>query len=104
MEDFKQIRENLLDMLEDLDDRLSTITGDVKSADTPTPSLKNDELLDTVDESTQTTNQIKQAISRIEDGTFGICLNCGQAIKKSTLHTSPFLNQCPCCSENKDEQ
>lgn len=111
MEEFKQVRENLLDMLEDLDDRLGKITNDVKHLEQPLSQdfseqaveTENDQVLDSLGNSTRDEiEKIKQAISRIDGGTYGICLNCGQAIKKERLAVIPFSSQCIHCAEKKN--
>lgn len=112
MNDFKQVRENLIDLLEELDDRLQHITDDVKHVDSPisqdfaeqATDVENDEVLDALGNSTRTEiEKIKHAILRIDDGTYGICLSCGQPIKKERLKVIPFSSQCIHCAEKNDE-
>ena len=112
MEDFKHVRENLIDMLEDLDERLEKITDNVKQLDEPiTKNLEqpaveteNNESSDSLENSARAEmEQIQRAISRIDKGTYGICLNCGQAIKKERLNNIPFSSQCIHCAEKKNE-
>lgn len=111
MEEFKQVRENLIDMLEDLDHRLGKITDDVKHLEQPvskdfaeqTTETENDQVLDAL--GNQTLNEmekIKLAISRIDSGTYGLCLSCGQAIKQERLSAIPFSSLCMHCAEKKD--
>ncbi len=111
MEEYKQIRESLIDMLEDLDDRLGKITDDVKHLEQPVAKdfaeqateTENDEVLDALGNITRDEmEKIKLAISRIDSGTYGICLSCGQAIKKDRLSAIPFSSQCIHCAEKKD--
>lgn len=112
MEDFKQTRETLLDMLEGLDDRLAKITDDIKHVDEPISQdfaeqaveTENDQVLDSLGNSARDEiEKIKLAISRIDGGTFGICLSCGQPIKKERLQAIPFSSQCIHCAEKKDD-
>ena len=111
MEEFKQVRENLIDMLEDLDDRLGKITDDVKHLQQPVSKdsaeraveTENDEVLDALGNTTRNEmEKIRLAISRIDSGTYGICLSCGQPIKKDRLSAIPFSSQCIHCAEKKD--
>jgi len=111
VEEFKQVRENLIDMLEDLDDRLEKITDDVKHLDQPVAKdfaeqateTENDEVLDALGNSARNEmEKIKLAISRIDSGTYGLCLSCGQPIKKDRLSVIPFSSQCMHCAEKKD--
>ena len=112
MEDFKDVRKNLIDMLEDLDERLGNITDNVKQLDDPIakdfeePAIdtENDELLDSLGNAARNEMEnIQQAISRIDKGTYEICLGCGQAIKKERLNAIPFSSKCIHCEEKKDE-
>ena len=111
MKEFKQVRENLIEMLEDLDDRLGKISDDVKHLDQPlakdfaeqATETENDEVLDALGNTTRNEmEKIKLAISRIDSGTYGICLSCGQPIKKDRLNAIPFSSQCIHCAEKKD--
>ncbi|MFK5950564.1 MAG: TraR/DksA family transcriptional regulator [Methylococcales bacterium] len=99
MKEFKQVCENLLDMLEDIDERLSKITDDVNVDDNAITKKTN-----TVDNKGSMYSDIKNienALSKIDSGTYGICLSCGQAIKKEFLHTSPLSSFCPYCTHDK---
>ncbi len=108
MEDFKHVRENLLEMLEGLDERLEKITDNVKQLDEPIandfpqPAIKreNNGPEDSLVNATRIEmEKIQQAISRIDGGTYGVCLSCGQTIKKVHLSGTPFSSYCSHCEE-----
>jgi RNA polymerase-binding transcription factor len=42
---------------------------------------------------------VESAISRIEDGSFGICINCGQEITLARLNAVPWSRYCITCQE-----
>jgi len=66
---------------------------------------ENDEVLDSLGNSARVEiDKIKQAISRIDGGTFGICLSCGEPIKKERLNAIPFSSQCIHCAEKKNDR
>ena len=45
-------------------------------------------------------NDIDAALRAIDDGTFGVCQNCGSRIGKARLRAQPFAKYCvPCQSE-----
>ena len=46
-----------------------------------------------------TTQQVEQALGRIEDGTFGFCLNCGNALNEKRLTAIPWSRHCVDCQE-----
>ena len=48
--------------------------------------------------------KIDAAISRLENGTFGICLECCQPIATGRLLTTPIADLCQQCKEEKEEK
>jgi len=47
---------------------------------------------------------IDAALSRIREGTFGTCLNCGQDIPLKRLHAIPWTPYCITCQELLEAQ
>ncbi len=103
MEGFKQARESLIDMLEELDERLENITHSDKKH--PNESIDKDFDISNEDiappqegnKADDKIEKIKQAISQIDEGCYGICLECGKAIKKEQLEISPLSQRCIHC-------
>ena len=102
-----EIRGNLLEMLEELDDRLAKITDDVKHVDEPlakdfaeqATQSENDEVLDYLGNATRTEiEKVKQAISRLDSGNYGICEVCGEPIGKERLKAIPYACMCIKCA------
>ena len=107
MTGYEEIRGNLLEMLEDLDDRLAKISDDVKHVDEPlakdfaeqATQTENDEVLDQLGNATRTEiEQVKQAIARIDNGHYGLCEVCGEPIDKKRLEALPFACMCIKCA------
>ena len=48
--------------------------------------------------------ELDDALKRIEDGTFGICEDCGEPISKSRLKALPHARLCVACQEKKDKR
>jgi DnaK suppressor protein len=46
-----------------------------------------------------TLQQIDQALSRIEDGSYGLCLNCGSLMNEKRLTAIPWSRHCVECQE-----
>lgn len=42
--------------------------------------------------------QIRAALGRIEDGTYGVCVSCGETIAPARLKALPFAQQCIDCA------
>ncbi len=53
--------------------------------------------LNQVDDKNKTIRKIDEALSRIEQGTYGICEVCGQLIRKPRLLNMPFAHTCIEC-------
>lgn len=108
MKEYQDVRDQLLNMLEELDDRLGKITADVKHAEHPLDKdfseqaveTENDQVLDALGNAARDeVEKIKQAIFRIDAGTYGVCATCGEPIRKERLAALPFANQCLRCAE-----
>ncbi len=84
-------------MLEDIDERLSKITDDVNVDDNAITKKTN--TVDNKDSMYSDIKNIENALSKIDSGTYGICLSCGQAIKKEHLKVVPFSSFCQHCAE-----
>lgn len=109
MTHYQDVRSNLLDMLEELDERLTKITAEIKQEDqTPEKDFadhitahENDEVLDALGNSARVeVEKIKQAINRIDNGTYGICLSCGAAISPQRLAAVPYAKHCINCEKS----
>lgn len=48
--------------------------------------------------------QVEAALSRIESGTFGECMHCGQEIGQNRLNAVPWSRYCITCQELIAEQ
>lgn len=109
MEDYQELRSNLISMLEELSGRLARITDDVKHADQPVEKdfeeraaqAENDEVLDQLGNAARTeVEEIRQAIARIDKGEYGTCMMCGEPIPKERLHALPYTGMCVKCASS----
>ena len=112
MKENEEIRENLIEMLEDLEVRLQKITDDVKHADEPiskdfaeqATETENDEVLDKLGNTARSVMEmVKRAIARIDKGEYGHCVVCGEPIRKERLKALPYSDKCIKCAEEADE-
>jgi len=111
MKEYQEVRENLIAMLEELDDRLSKITDDVKHTEKPLDKdfseqaveTENDEVLDALGNTArEEVEKIRLALARIDAGTYGICLRCGEPIRKERLTALPYAKLCIHCAEQSE--
>jgi len=48
--------------------------------------------------------KIKEALSRIENGTFGICEECGEGISENRLNARPVTTLCINCKKSQESE
>jgi RNA polymerase-binding transcription factor DksA len=111
MKEFLEVRDQLINLLEELDERLDKITDDIRHVEQPpeqdfseqATESENDEVLDALGNSARLeAEQIKQAISRIDAGTYGICTACGGPIRRERLLALPYASLCIICAEQNE--
>ena len=50
----------------------------------------------------ETLNKINEALSRLEEGTYGHCFECGEEIAQPRLRALPFAVRCKDCEEARE--
>ena len=50
----------------------------------------------------ETLNKINEALSRLEEGTYGRCFECGDEIAQARLRALPFAVRCKDCEEARE--
>lgn len=81
---------------------LSTLPSHL--ADIGTESYDQDFALGLIENEQETLQQIDEALQRIEDGTFGVCQECGQPIAKPRLLAIPYASTCINCARKAETQ
>lgn len=49
-------------------------------------------------------NQIQAALKRIDDKTYGLCLDCEEAIPDKRLLANPYAQLCVSCAEDRENE
>jgi RNA polymerase-binding transcription factor DksA len=104
MKEYDEVRDNLIEMLEDLGDRLAKITHDVKEPldqdfEEQATQAENNEVLNDLGNAARTEMEmVKQAIVRIDKGQYGLCQVCGKPISKERLKAVPYSSMCIKCA------
>jgi RNA polymerase-binding protein DksA len=100
--------DQLKKLREELTHRIEAIDNDVHHKKEPVEKdfaeqvtqRENDEVLSAIDEEAQlTVQQIDAALSRIENGMYGICVKCGEKIPEKRLAALPYITTCIDCAE-----
>jgi len=99
-----EIRKKLHDRAEQLAARIRRIEADLG---TPRPqdsedhalAIENDEVLERLDErEREEIAAVRAALDRIDQGTYGTCASCGEAIAPGRLEALPYTAVCVSCA------
>ena len=105
MTDYSDLREQLEQRLADLLERADVIEDDLRhplDADSSEQAidLADDEALEGVDDVLrQEIAQIRAALLRIENGSYGRCSQCGEPIPRERLEARPIATRCADCAD-----
>lgn len=100
----QQVEAKLTDKLEQLEDRLAHVKKDMSqshSSDSTEQAVEreNDEVLEGIGQETQSAiADIRSALARIDEGTYGNCANCGEPINPERLVALPEAINCLSCA------
>ena len=98
------IREQLQQRLDQLTERAGKIESDLRKPQNPdweqrATEVENDEVLEGLDLSTLAeAKQIQAALDRVNAGTYGTCLSCGQPVGERRLAAVPYAAICIDCA------
>ena len=113
MDAYQSLRQQLRQRLAHLEGRLDTVEHD-RRRDTNTLDpdweeqatvRQNDEVLDELAEAERLqARAIRAALQRIEDGSYGQCVTCGEPIDPRRLEALPYATQCMACVRRTEHQ
>ena len=104
MADYSEFKAQLEARLEDLLQRAEVIEDDLRGALDADSSeqavdLADDEALEGVDEVLrEEVRQIRMALQRIDNGSYGTCVTCGKEIAAARLQARPISTRCIECA------
>jgi DnaK suppressor protein len=86
----------------------SESSGDLSSmpihmADVGTDNFEQEFTLSLMETEESVLQQIESALERIEEGTYGVCLDCEGKIPKARLNAIPFTPLCVKCASKLEE-
>ncbi len=99
------LKAELEQRLSELQSRLASIKKDVTQSHSgdsaeQAQERENDEVVDAIgNETAQSIRVIQAALSRIEDGTYGLCDSCGKEIGEARLAAVPEATRCVNCAD-----
>ncbi|MGZ4333662.1 MAG: TraR/DksA family transcriptional regulator [Gaiellaceae bacterium] len=117
--DAEQVRDALLDERRRVEHALATLrhehpgsldeeveeiaaTSDNHLAETATATLGREIDYTLGDNAEQVISEIDAALKRIDDGTYGTCVHCGQEIPHQRLEANPWASLCIDCKRRSE--
>ncbi len=107
---FKGLLEGRLHVLLEEAGKICTDMRQERNGEFPDPTdraaLESDRnfLLRIKDRERKLIMKVKEALDRIENGTFGICESCGKPISEKRLMARPVTTQCIDCKTEEEKQ
>lgn len=100
--DIKQFEKNSLEKTQ------KEAAGDLSSytlhmADMASDSYERDLVFDIVSNEQEVAYRVDEALRRIDDNSFGKCLNCGKKISKARLNVVPYASLCVPCKQKEEK-
>ena len=108
-EKHRAARSGLLGRAAELRDRLQRVRSDLKREREPLPrdsddaaiAIENDEVLAAIERSAaRELELIDAALTRIEQGVFGMCVTCTREIDAERIRTVPYALHCRACASD----
>jgi DnaK suppressor protein len=106
----EHIKKSLLARKKELEDQLTDLyrmkgtMGEVQDAGDQAQSLSLETLkISLQDNEMAEYNMIGQALRMIDEGTYGICIECGQPIAEKRLKSYPNATRCLICQEGIED-
>ena len=112
MKSFDQVKQQLLTLKEDYTRRIDAIEVDTHHKNEPVEKdfaeqatqSENDDVLAALDvDAQQMVIKIDIALASIEDGSYGLCTECGIQIPQARLNAAPFARLCIGCAEQSQQ-
>jgi DnaK suppressor protein len=72
------------------------------AAETSEVEIKEDIEFALIQMKTETVNKINEALSRLREGTYGLCFECGEEIAQLRRRALPFAVRCKDCEEARE--
>ncbi|MFC9692598.1 TraR/DksA family transcriptional regulator [Kribbella sp. NPDC056951] len=98
-DEIKSAEQEIVGLLRDGGDGAGNDQADVGST-----TLERDHEMSLANNARDMLDQDERALSRIEDGTYGVCESCGKAIGKGRLQAFPRATLCVSCKEREERR
>lgn len=111
--DANELRARLRARIGEVLERNAKVTGDLRRERQPLGSdwqenailLENDEVLEALDaDGRARVGQLRAALQRLDQGTYGRCASCGEPIAPARLEAMPEVTACIDCARAAEER
>jgi RNA polymerase-binding transcription factor DksA len=95
----------ILSRIQNIDSDKKRSTGPLNAdSEEQVVELQNNEVMDGLDDITrQELDDIRAALAKIEDGSYGICASCNEPIPEKRLEALPYATRCVRCEEEHEQ-
>jgi DnaK suppressor protein len=76
--------------------------GVLDAAESSEADIQDDIEFALIQMKSETLQKIEEALTRLEDGTYGYCFECGDEISERRLRALPFAVRCKDCEETRE--
>jgi len=94
-----RIRNDITAMSDGAENAANVSSAPSHMADVGTDNFERDQTLAFIQSDSKTLKLIEEALTRINEGTYGTCEDCGCVIPKARLNVLPFAASCVQCVE-----
>lgn len=95
----ESLRDELIAMGVDLDGGGLDVDNDEGFADSAASTAEKSERLGVIEQLRETLNEVEDALTRMDQGTYGKCERCGDEIPLPRLEARPHARLCISCQE-----
>ena len=97
--EISEAESDIADLLRD-----STDAGGEDQADTGSKTFEREHEMSLAASHREILGQTERALSRIDDGSYGVCENCGNPIGKARLQAFPRATLCMTCKQREERR
>ena len=102
-------RDELLGQVSDLDSEAEVSRWrdggfDDDPADSGSANLERDRVQSLSGHARRILAEVEAALQRMDEGTYGVCANCGQAIERDRLEALPYATLCMDCKRGEERR
>jgi DnaK suppressor protein len=76
--------------------------GVLDAAETSEADIQDDIEFALIQMKTETLHKIEEALTRLDEGTYGYCFECGDEVSERRLRALPFAVRCKDCEEARE--